>query len=135
MLYLRFNKFFSENNESDVIYKKELEKFFFEVTHEILSRTTFSRRLEKSELYNDSDEDKQIGIDQLLSNGTFTSCYPLHENYGDNMADLSRDRGPARHSLRLGYPPQWLANQRDLPEAESDRKHCHVSTLLLFQEL
>ena len=61
------------------------EKFFFEVTHEILSRTTFSRRLEKSELYNDSDEDKQIGIDQLLSNGTFTSCYPLHENYGDKF--------------------------------------------------
>ena len=85
MLYLRFNKFFSENNESDVIYKKELEKFFFEVTHEILSRTTFSRRLEKSELYNDSDEDKQIGIDQLLSNGTFTSCYPLHESYGKEV--------------------------------------------------
>lgn len=71
-------EFFGDKYESDILP----EKFFLEVTHEILSRTTFSRRLTKPELFNDNEEDQRIGIDLLLANGVLKSCYPLHENYG-----------------------------------------------------
>ena len=57
------------------------EKLFLEVTHEILTRTTFHHRLDKPELFSDHDQDQLIGIDLLLDKEAVAACYPLHEKF------------------------------------------------------
>lgn len=48
------------------------------ITYEILSRTTFSKKLEQPSIFR-SEHDPEVGIDLLIANETFIAAYPLHE--------------------------------------------------------
>lgn len=78
------------------------------MTHEILTRTTFSRELTKPELFDDNDNDKQIGIHLLIAKGIFSSCYPVHEEYGKECGKTTRqllwDHWAKPCSLTIGQP-------------------------------
>ena len=66
------------NDEGDIITEKDYSM----ITKEVLSRTIYSHKLEKPELYNDTEDETSIGIDLLIANHTFDAYYPLHENFG-----------------------------------------------------
>lgn len=48
------------------------------ITYEILSRTTFAKRLDQPSIFR-SEHDPEVGIDLLVANETFVAAYPIHE--------------------------------------------------------
>ena len=48
------------------------------ITYEILSRTTFAKKLDQPSIFR-SEHDPDVGIDLLVANETFIAAYPLHE--------------------------------------------------------
>ncbi|RMZ94526.1 anoctamin-4-like isoform X2, partial [Brachionus plicatilis] len=73
-----FEKYFDKNNIDQTIPTKDRCL----LAYEILSRTTYSRRLEDPAIFSCNDNDRNIGIDRLIAQGIFEACYPLHEDYG-----------------------------------------------------
>lgn len=48
------------------------------IAYEILSRTTFSKRLAEPTIFR-NEHDPEVGVDLLVANETFIAAYPLHE--------------------------------------------------------
>lgn len=68
------------------------------LAYEILSRTTYSKRLEDPAIFSGNDNDRNIGIDRLIAQGIFEACYPIHEVkdnscYFNYNIDIFKDYG------------------------------------------
>ena len=87
-LHEKFKPLFNRN-ENKIIPAKDCCL----IAYEILSRTGFSAKQTESAIYSGSDTDRNIGIELLVANKTFSAAYPLHEVYNmRNMQDFSTDR-------------------------------------------
>ena len=70
----RFEKYF-DSDENNVISAKDRCL----ITYEILTRTSFSKKLSQPTIFACNENDPHIGIDLLVANETFHAAYPLHE--------------------------------------------------------
>jgi hypothetical protein len=46
-----------------------------------LSRTVYSKKLSEPSVFHGIENDRNVGIERLLADGTFCAAYPLHEDY------------------------------------------------------
>jgi len=79
------------------------------VTYEILSRTTFSRKLTQPEVLQSNRQTNysSVGIRSLLTNGSFQEAYPIHSDSTDSKSDrafLWRNWASPRHNFFKAQP-------------------------------
>ena len=74
-IYFARFEFFFDNDKNKVISTKDRCL----MTYEILSRTTFSKKLLQPTIFYGGEKDPNIGVDLLVANQTFIAAYSLHE--------------------------------------------------------
>ena len=84
-LHAKFLAFFENLDQRDVLRHKDLTM----VAYEVLSRTSFSRKLSQPEVLRSVRrfDHSGIGIRALLANNTFQEAYPLHDSYTEPASD------------------------------------------------
>lgn len=70
----RFDRFFDKDENKTISPKDRCL-----LAYEILSRTSYSRYLEKPTIFSGNENDRQIGIARLIAEEIFIAAYPLHE--------------------------------------------------------
>lgn len=76
------------------------------IIDEILSRTTFSKKLTEQAIFNDDENDHHIGIELLLAEDVFESAYPPHQNFGFSNNE-SNDEMTTRQLLWDYWVKPW----------------------------
>ena len=76
MISKRFERFFNKDENKTIANKDRCL-----LTYEILSRTLYSYELSEPCAFSGIENDRNIGIERLIADGTFLAAYPLHESY------------------------------------------------------
>jgi hypothetical protein len=110
-LHAKFARFFDKDNiEETFLFKDRCL-----LTYELLCRTCFSKPIKNpSEIFEciNKDDEKSIGIERLLVNGTFQAAFPLHEEYDTKIKRSSND--DAKHDTKRQLLWDYWASPRKI---------------------